>query len=129
MVFCKDGEAALERNGGETKAPKNSYGCKHCAMKDMRRVSVSDFNCYLNEGEALHDQMCSDKNCPHGLTGRHWPIKNLCGDQWQAYWCKFGCSDLCSTYYCVECGEKRLDKEENISAKKGRVGRGGRSRR
>ena len=128
-MFCKDGEAALERNGGETRAPKNSYGCKHCAMKDMRRVSVSDFNCYLNEGEALHDQMCSDKNCIHGLTGSHWPIKNLCGDQWQAYWCKFGCSDLCSTYYCVECGEKRLDKEENISAKKGRVGRGGRSRR
>ena len=78
-MFCKDGEAALERNGGETKAPKNSYGCKHCAMKDMRRVSVSDFNCYLNEGEALHDQMCSDKNCPHGLTGRHWHIKNYVG--------------------------------------------------
>jgi len=126
-VFSKDGEAALQRNGGETRAPKNSYGCKHCAMKDMNRVSVSEFNFYLKEGEAFHDERCSGKNCPHGLTGKHWPIKKLCGDQWQAYWCRFGCSALCNTYFCVECGEKRLEKEESIGAKEGRCRRGTRA--
>ena len=69
-MFSKDGEAALQRNGGETRAPKNSYGCKHFAMKDMNRVSVSKFNFYLKEGEAFHDERCSGKNCPHGLTGK-----------------------------------------------------------
>ena len=109
---------ALQRNGSETKAPKNSYGCKHCAMSNMRKVSVSDFNHYIKKDEALYNQKCSGKNCIHDVTGKHWPVKKLCGEQWQAYWCKFGCTKQCTTYFCVDCGEKRLQKEESRSTSK-----------
>ena len=114
---------ALQRNGCPTKAPKNSFGCEHCAMSEMMKMSVSDFNYYLKKDETLHNQKCSGKNCTHGVTGRNWPIEKVCGDQWQAYWCKFASTKLCTTFFCMECGQKRLEKEEHINAKKGRRGR------
>ena len=105
---------ALKRNGHFTKAPKNSCGCKHCAMSDMRRVSVSDFAHYIKYDEAFYDQKCSGKKCTHGKAGKHWPIQKQCGEQWQAYWCKFGSTKECRTYFCVDCGQERLDIESNI---------------
>ena len=87
-------------------------------MSDMRKVSVSDFNHYIKKDEALYNQKCSGKNCIHDVTGIHWPVKKVCGEQWQAYWCKFGCTKQCTTYFCVDCGEKRLQKEESSSTSK-----------
>ena len=52
----------MKRNGDFTTAPKNSCGCKHCAMSEMRRVSTSDFSYYIKRDEALYNQKCSEKN-------------------------------------------------------------------
>ena len=112
---------ALKRNGHFTKAPKNSCGCKHCAMSDMRRVSVSDFAHYIKYDEAFYDQKCSGKKCTHGKAGKHWPIKKQCGEQWQAYWCKFGSTKECQTYFYADCGQERLDIESNMNADQGRT--------
>ena len=112
---------ALKRNGHFTKAPKNSCGCKHCAMSDMRRVSVSDFAHYIKYDEAFYDQKCWGKKCTHGKAGKHWPIKKQCGEQWQAYWCKFGSTKECRTYFCVDCGQERLDIESNMNVDQGRT--------
>ena len=106
---------ALQRNGHLTRAPSNSYGCKHCAMSDMRRVLVSHFNHYIRKDGVLYNQKCLGLSCSHGYTSKNWPIKKVCGEQWQAYWCKFGCTKECTTFFCVECGQKRLDKEESIN--------------
>ena len=111
---------ALKRNGGFTKAPKGSCGCAHCSMSDMRKVSVSDFKFYIQSDKQLHNQMCSGKSCPHGVANDgSWPVKEVCGNSWQAYWCKFAVDGDCTTFYCVDCGQKNLDKEELITAKKG----------
>ena len=104
---------ALKRNGHETQAPKNSHGCKHCAMSAMRKVSAQDFKYYLEKDRVLYRQKCSGKSCPYGLTNDgKWPKKEACGGKWQAYWCKFACDGECTTFYCTECGQKNLDKEE-----------------
>ena len=121
VLTDKEVVEALKRNGGETKAPKNSHGCKHCAMSSMRKVSVNDFKYYLQDGKVLYKQKCSGKSCPHGLTSDgNWPIKQVCGERWQAYWCKFACNNKCTTFYCVECGQKNLDKEERMCGKRTR---------
>ena len=113
--------AALKRKGHFTKAPKNSCGCKHCAMSDMRRVSVGDFAHYLKRDEAFYQQKCSGKNCPHGEASKSWPIKKQCGEKWQAYWCKFGSTKECRIYFCVDCGQERLDIESNRNIDGGRT--------
>ena len=123
--MSKDKEVveALKRNGSETKAPKNSCGCKHCAMSEMKKVSVRDFKYYVQEDKALYKQKCSGKLCSHGLTNDgNWPVKELCGEKWQAYWCKFASEDKCTTFYCVDCGQKYLDKEQRVSGKRRRSG-------
>ena len=72
IIFCEkektqyissdqDVVAALKRNGYFTTAPKNSCGCKHCAMSEMRKISASDFSYYIKRAEALYNQKCSGK--------------------------------------------------------------------
>lgn len=117
----QDVNAAMQRNGHLTKAPKGTYGCEHCAMVEMRKISVEYFNHYISKADRpFYNEKCSGKKCKHGKAGKHWPIKKVCGDQWQAYWCKFACSGECKTYFCMDCGQERLDMENSKDVNKGR---------
>ena len=109
---------ALERNGDETVAPKNSFGCKHCAMRDMKPMTQNDFNYYIKSNQTLFNETCSGLNCKHGVTGQHWPVKVVIGNKFQAYWCQFASSGRCKTFYCVDCGDERLNKEISTNGSK-----------
>ena len=102
----------MRRNGGITIAPEGSCGCTHCAMTDMLTLSKSDFKYYCTQGNALYGQMCSGDNCKHGITNKDWPLEKAVGTKIQAYWCKFVSADLCKTFFCVECGQKRMHEEK-----------------
>ena len=119
---------ALKRNGDETVAPKNSFGCKHCAMRDMKPMTQNDFNHYIKPNQTLFNETCSGLNCKHGVAGKHWPVKVLIGNKFQAYWCQFASSGRCKTFFCVDCGNERLKKEININGNKSSE-RSGRRRR
>ena len=84
---------------------------------------ASDFNHYIKNDEALHNEKCYGKKCRNGKTGKHWPIKKVRREQWQAYWCKFGSTKECRTYFCVDCGQNRLDIESNRNIDEGRTSR------
>ena len=120
----QDVNAAMQRNGHLTKAPKGTYGCEHCAMVEMRKISVEHFNYYISKADKpFYNEKCSGKKCTHGKAGKHWPIKKQCGEQWQAYWCKFGSTKECQTYFCIDCGQERLDIESNMNVDQGRTSR------
>ena len=57
-----------------------------------------------------------------------WPVKEVCGERWQAYWYKFAVEGNCTTFYCVDCGQDNLEREEANNVKLGRRGRRVRTR-
>ena len=96
---------------------------------DMRKVSAFDFNFYTKADRQLYNQTCSGKKCTNGLTNNgKWPVKEVCGERWQAYWCKFAVEGNCTTFYCVDCGQDNLEREEANNIKLGRRGRRVRTR-
>ena len=104
---------ALQKKGYPPKAPKNSCGCKHYALSDMKTLSDTDVRFYT-QCESKKDffkYKCAHKGCKNGVLGTHWPIRNVVGDKIQAYWCGYALEDTCHTFFCVECAAIRLEKE------------------
>ena len=70
---------ALGKNGGLPKAPKNSFGCKHCAMIDMKTITKADLLFYAKEGEYFDKLVCINKECRNGTISVNWPRRNIGG--------------------------------------------------
>ena len=103
----------LLNKGYPPTAPKNSCGCKHYALCDMKTLSDSDVKFYTQSEskKGFFQYKCVHKGCKNGVLGTHWPIKNVVGDKIQAYWCRYSLEDMCHTFFCVECTAIRLKNE------------------
>lgn len=123
QVTTKDANIVrvLEKNGGLPEAPKNSHGCKHCAMIDVKPMHEKNMLFHAKEGEYFDKLVCINKEFRNGTMSVNWPRKKIGGQTLHGKYCmcvtrgetsvEIGGGE-CNFACCNDCLPKRIEEEE-----------------
>ena len=114
-------------NGTAVTKDKNiTMGCEHSFIRDYFPMNKNDYDFHFKDGGQFYNIKCADNECKN--KGQ-FPRKKMPNDVLYGYFCKFASrKEACKIVYCVDCRNKRCEREMEKMGGKNRRGVRQRSR-